>query len=57
LLCKVCTILAEANGLSGTEELKAGQVLVVPSNGKSELINSQTHKTYNEKGISRPHLS
>ncbi|WP_426340089.1 LysM peptidoglycan-binding domain-containing protein [Pseudoduganella sp. S-14] len=44
-------VLAEANGLSGTEELKAGQVLVVPSNGKSELINSQTHKTYNENEI------
>jgi hypothetical protein len=44
-------VLAEANGLSGTEELKAGQVLVVPSNGKLELINSQTHKTYNENEI------
>ncbi|WP_426165686.1 LysM peptidoglycan-binding domain-containing protein [Pseudoduganella sp. R-34] len=44
-------VLAEANGLSGTEELKAGQVLVVPSNGKSEPITSQTHKTYNENEI------
>jgi YD repeat-containing protein len=41
-------VLAEANGLTGGEQLKAGTVLKVPNNIDQGLLTSGTHKVYNE---------
>jgi YD repeat-containing protein len=44
-------LIADANGLSSSATLNAGQVLSVPSNSNSGPINSETHKVYNESEI------
>ncbi|AJQ94190.1 hypothetical Protein YC6258_02152 [Gynuella sunshinyii YC6258] len=44
-------ILAEANGLSGTATLKAGQTITVPNSVESGKLDADTHKVYNESEI------
>ncbi|AJQ92695.1 LysM peptidoglycan-binding domain-containing protein [Gynuella sunshinyii] len=44
-------ILAEANGLSGSDSLKAGQTITIPNSVESGKIDSETHKLYNESEI------
>ncbi|HEX8612480.1 MAG TPA: polymorphic toxin-type HINT domain-containing protein [Telluria sp.] len=44
-------MIADANGLSGNETLKAGQVLRVPSANQTGTLDSSAHKVYNESEI------
>nr|WP_229522336.1 LysM peptidoglycan-binding domain-containing protein [Massilia antarctica] len=44
-------LIADANGLSGNETLKAGQVLRVPSSSQSGTIDSAAHKVYSDSEI------
>ncbi|MFB9246416.1 LysM peptidoglycan-binding domain-containing protein [Massilia antarctica] len=44
-------LIADANGLSGNETLKAGQVLRVPSASQSGTIDSAAHKVYSDSEI------
>ncbi|MCY0916351.1 LysM peptidoglycan-binding domain-containing protein [Massilia antarctica] len=41
-------LIADANGLSGNETLKAGQVLRVPSSSQSGTIDAAAHKVYSD---------
>jgi YD repeat-containing protein len=44
-------LIAEANNLLGDEELKAGQVLRIPTSSNSGPINADTHAVYNQNEI------
>lgn len=44
-------VLAEANGLSATDTLSAGQSITIPNNVETAHFDSETHKVYNESEI------
>lgn len=44
-------VIAEANGMSGSESLKAGMQLQVPNNIKSGRLTSEAHALYKESDI------